>query len=70
MYCLVEDNDNHWYIIPEDKRLETYDYFDKVYKYWEDLPENEEEPDEPDWLVRINTGVSYVVFPSYRIGVG
>jgi len=34
------------------------------------MPEDEEEPIEPEWLDRINTGVSYVCFPSYQIGIG
>jgi len=70
MYCLVNDDDGHWYVVPEDKRLEAFDYFEKVYKYWDELPEDEVEPEEPAWLEEINTSISYVVFPSYRIGIG
>jgi hypothetical protein len=69
MYCLISDDDGHWYVVPADKRLEAYDYFEKIYKYWEEMPE-EEEPIEPEWLDRINTGISYVTFPSYQIGIG
>jgi hypothetical protein len=70
MFCLINDDDGHWYIIPADKRIETWNYFEKLYKYYEEMPEDEEEPNEPDWLVKINTSLSYVTFPSYKIGVG
>lgn len=70
MYCLVQDDDCHWYVIPANKRLETYDYFEKLYKYWDEMPEDEEEPNEPEWLERVNTSISYVTFPSYTIGIG
>jgi hypothetical protein len=70
MFCFVQDDDGHWYIVPEEKRLATFEYFEKVYEYWDKMPEDEEEPDEPDWLVAVNTSISYVVFPSYKIGIG
>jgi len=66
MYCFIPDNDGHWYIIPADKRRETYDYFEKLYSYWEYMPEDEDEPIEPEWINKIKVGISYVTFPSYE----
>jgi hypothetical protein len=67
MYCLIQDDDGHWFVIPKNKVHATQKYFAAIYKYWDDMPEDEEEPEQPDWLDEVGGSISSVVFPSYEI---
>jgi hypothetical protein len=67
MYRLIKDDDGHLYVIPADKLDDASRYFDAVYKYWDEMPDDEEEPPEPDWLKSLGCAMSCVKFPSYEI---
>jgi hypothetical protein len=67
MYRLISDDDGHWYVIPKDKEQEAICYFEKIYEYYEDMLEDEEEPEMPDWLDEISGSPTMVIFKSYEI---
>jgi len=63
-YCLIQDDDCHWYICPSDRRSEALEMFEAFYLWhdrhsrlwdhedaWESLGP---EPPEPDFIDRIN----------------
>ena len=58
-YCLIQDNDCHWYVVPVDKKEEAYAYFEKC--------ENYEPAEFPDFLVEVGGSPSMVRFPSFEI---
>jgi hypothetical protein len=67
-YCLVRDDDCHWYVIPADKRKECGEYFRKVYDYWaQPSGKIEDLPREPEWLRSIGGSPSLVTFTNPEI---
>lgn len=50
-YCLIQDNDSHWYVIPADK-LQT----------WEIIVFDNEEVDIPAWAHRVGGSYTAVEF--------
>jgi hypothetical protein len=66
-YCLIQDDDGHWYVIPKDKQESAYKYFEAIYKYYDDMPEDEDEPEQPKWLDEVGGAISNVVFSDYKI---
>jgi len=60
MFCLVQDEDGHWFVIPENKMDKWEEYLDKVYNL-------EEYPEQPSWVDEIGGNPNRVVFPSYEI---
>ena len=66
-YCLINDDDGHWFIIPSNKREEAETYFLSIYRYWEEMPDDMECPNEPNWLLPLNVHPMYVAFESYEI---
>jgi hypothetical protein len=60
MYCLVRDDDSHWFVIPKDREEDWFDYLDSL--------EDEDYPEEPEWAVSVGGSASLVVFPSFNIG--
>lgn len=36
MYCLIQDNDNHWYVCKSEDYEKLSQYFDKLDNYWND----------------------------------
>jgi hypothetical protein len=58
MYCLISDDDGHWYVCPIDT-----DKIDMAYDYFE----NPNELDKPDFLDAVNGWPGRVRFPSYEI---
>ena len=66
-YCLINDDDGHWYIIPSNKRGEAEKYFLSVYRFWDEMPEDMECPEEPSWLEELNKHPMWVSFEDYEI---
>lgn len=66
-YILTTDEDSHWYVIPADKEHEWNRYCEKAAKYWWNMPEDEEPPEEPMWAVSVGGAPSLVRFSHYRI---
>ncbi len=60
MYCLVQDDDGHWFVIPAEKQDEFEEYMRKIY----DLGEY---PEEPEWLDGVGGAPSRVIFENYTI---
>mgnify|MGYP000889178198 CR=1 len=55
-HILVQDEDSHWYVIPENKKEEWYKFFeDEEYPY----------KDLPNWAERVNGSPSNVTFKNY-----
>ena len=67
MFSLIQDYDGHWYVIPSKKRKETEEYFREVDKYWEEMPEDKDEPETPDWLDPVGGSPGLVEFEDYTI---
>lgn len=69
-YCLVQDDDTHWYICRADKLDEVSEYFEAVTSYWDnqEYEDNEEEPMMPGDLFMIGGCPSLVCFKQFRIG--
>lgn len=57
MFCLVQDDDTHWYVIPVDKKKDWY--------HW--LDEGDLDTDAPAYAVRVGGAPNLVQFPSYEI---
>jgi hypothetical protein len=60
MNILIRDDDGHWYVIPEDKEDDFYDWCMDV--------EYEIDSGQPEWAVSVGGSPSLVKFPSYIIG--
>ena len=58
-YCLVQDNDGHWFVIPDEN-------FHDWLMYLEGFTE-EYDPDEPEWVIRVRGAPSNVKFTKFRI---
>lgn len=56
MYRLTTDNDSHWYVIPVAKGDE-----------WESFLDDRDDPEAPEWAVRIGGSPSLVSFEHYFI---
>jgi len=60
-HCLVQDNDAHWYVIPDSRRLEWF--------AWLEIdPDDERAWDAPEWAVSVNGAPNRVTFDAYDIG--
>lgn len=55
MYCLLQDDDCHWYVCPVDKIIFAYEWFDKVYDQM------------PNWLIPVCGSPSNVHFKNFTI---
>ena len=59
-YFLGQDNDCHWYVIPESKREE--------WEEWRDLDEdNEESWNVPKWALEVGGSPSRVTFGNFEM---
>lgn len=59
-YILIQDDDCHWYVIPEDKQED--------FNYWLELPEDDKNCwVKPDYAERVGGSPSLVKFKEYRI---
>ena len=71
-FCLVSDDDGHWFICPSDKLDEFNDYLDDVSSYWKrvetlsrrKLISRDRPPEQPDWLLPID-GPHTIKFKEY-----
>lgn len=59
-YCLVRDDDTHWYVIPSDKKSNWENI-------WEIHYTDDEFPDIPFWADRVGGSPSLVIFRDYEI---
>lgn len=59
MFCLVQDDDCHWYIIPVDKAAEFYNWCD-----------DEDNWDTPDYATEVGGNPQRVVFNMWRMYEG
>lgn len=64
MYCLVQDNDSHWYVIPAGKKEEAWTYFDEIDRLWDD---QDQWPERPSFLDEVGGSPSLVYFTDYVI---
>jgi hypothetical protein len=58
MYCLVQDNDAHWYVIPVQNREEWYDWLEQ---------DPYEASEQPEWAVSVGGSPNLVEFHNYTI---
>ena len=56
-YCLVEDDDGHWYVIPTDRRV--------AFDLWLCNPDSDPIP--PEWAEPVGGSPSLVEFTEYMI---
>lgn len=57
-YCLIQDNDCHWYILPWENQEAAEKYFEDNYKYWNGSVSEQEKyncPVRPKWLSDIDS---------------
>jgi hypothetical protein len=59
-YILVQDNDSHWYVIPDQMELDWN-------KFCEISEDDERSWDVPNWAERVGGSPSLVKFTNYRI---
>lgn len=71
-FCLISDDDGHWYVIPADKLAEAEAHFEAVYTFWRNPPDDEDArpADDPEWMERVNGGASLVTFAFPEITEG
>lgn len=56
-FCLLQDDDSHWYLCPVDRRPDANSYFAEVQAYWDSDPGEGDDgpPIEPSWLRSIDS---------------
>ncbi len=71
MFCIVSDGDHTRYIIPADKKEEFFESAEAIYKYWDNLGDDENDdsapPDIPNYAIEINGPLYRLEFPSFVI---
>lgn len=60
MYTLLVDDEGRWYVYPEEKEEEAYQYIVQLAKI------DAEFPDRPDWMHPVNSLLN-LQFTEYRI---
>jgi hypothetical protein len=58
MFCLAQDTDGHWYVIPAD--------LEDRFKHWLDSADAECGIT-PEWAIKVNGSPALVRFPAYSI---
>ena len=54
-YCLIKDDDGHWYLTPFDKKKEAEEILESIANYWGNCEYDFIEcPEIPDWLKQID----------------
>lgn len=55
-YCLIQDDDYHWYIATFKYKKAAQKYFEEVNSYWsvENYDHHKDEPKKPKWLKEID----------------
>ena len=53
-YCLIIDDDGHWYLVPFERKQEAEEILDSIADYWESDIDDNNCPEMPDWLKRID----------------
>lgn len=68
-YVLDCDEEGHWYVLPASKAKEASAYFEAAYRFWDQAlyEHGDEEPERPEWLVRVNGPISSVRFTGFTI---
>lgn len=66
-YRLTTDDDSHWFVIPVEKSEEWGEYCEKVTRFWEEMPDGEGPPEEPEWAVAVGGAPGRVQFGEYEI---
>lgn len=68
-YCLLRDDDCHWYVVPVERVAEFHRIEQLLTDYWAGDAESSvpEFADFPDWAVRVGGAPSLVEFESYVI---
>lgn len=61
-FCLVSDDDGHWFICPAEKASEFSKWVEKTTKYWDSLPDDEDPPAELPYIKAIGGSPSRVTF--------
>lgn len=61
-HMIVMDDDGHHYVIPRDKEAEFESHMDATYKFWRELPEDEDPPTDPEWMDLIGGSPDLVTF--------
>jgi hypothetical protein len=51
-YCLINDDDGHWYLAPFERRNEAREILESIEEAWAE--EANEIPEVPDWLKEID----------------
>lgn len=59
-YRFISDDDGHWYIIPEDKVQEFYEYIDNIGSYGF--------AKEPEWIQSCNSPINCYTFTDPKLG--
>lgn len=55
-YCLITDDDGHYFISPFERKDEAEIILESIYNYWNECKDDEdvECPEMPDWLKQID----------------
>lgn len=53
-FKLTCDDDGHWYLIPAEFAEEVEEYLENVYRYWSEGLYDEDEPQPPCEMQRVN----------------
>lgn len=61
-FCLIQDEDCHWYICPAQFVEAAEAYFEKVSDYWNEMPDDVDEPEQPEYLQQVGGSPSLVTF--------
>lgn len=65
-YCLIKDEDSHWFLCPAYKREEALRYFAKLYEHFSEGEMDIDPPPTPLYLTEID-GPHRLVFQNPRV---
>lgn len=60
-YCLVSDDDGHWYVVPAGKLEEWHTFIDAFYR-WNEHEGVDPEPRQPDWVRELGCSPELLTF--------
>lgn len=59
-FILIQDNDAHWYVVPEEMKSEWFNFIELD-------PDDEVSLDVPEWAEAVGGSPSLITFYNYRV---
>lgn len=66
-FCLVSDDDGHYYIIPYDKKVDWSCYLEECEHYWGEQNYDGDPPEQPEWAETLGCSPTMVSFSDWKV---